>query len=625
MTSHSTSPAMSARTRYAVVAVLVISLLVGAGLIYLLAAQGGSSGEDVVDESPAPPVTHEPAPETTSAQATEEPTTTEPSPTPEREPTTAAALTVHPTATQTAIDVLDEGGTAADAAVAVAAVLSVIEPYYSNLIAGETAALYHDGGTGEIRSLEAVGTVGSDFDLDAYRSRGATGFGLYQSLVPGSWDGWITLLQEEGELELDRLLEPAITLARDGHPATAATATQIRSALESNALNAPAREIYVPGGNPVSAGGTIVQSDFADTLQGIADVYTSAGDREAGLSAARDHVYTGDLGQRLLDASREGGATFTAEDMASYSSRIVDPIRLDYAGHTVYQNPPASQGLTMLIALNILSGADLSAENADAADTAHTMIEAVKLAMADREAYIGDPAFTDVPVDELLDPAYGRRQLERIDLNTSANWPIEPGLDEDTTTFQIVDHDGNAIAVTTSTGYQFITAGDTGVMMNNRMRYMTATDSSSPNFLEPGKRVRYTGNPYMVTGEDGLRLLGGNIGGDSQAQVQTQHVVGVLNFGLTAPEAIARHRFVTQAQPGSIAPHNAPNRVRIETTTPGTVVDSLRQRGQDVNLTSGVGPFGYGSMIELIDGGREVSLGIEPRLETSTGQTSPPD
>ncbi|CAG7621235.1 gamma-glutamyltransferase family protein [Leucobacter soli] len=543
----------------------------------------------------------------------------------ERAPTPAAVITIHPEATAAALDALSEGGSAADAAFAAAAVLSVVEPHYSNLIGGETSALYFNSTAEDIQALEAVGPVGSRFDIDRYRSQGPASYGLHQALVPGAWDGWMVLLEAEGRMDLDRLLEPAIALARDGHEVTDLTASQLRDALGRGAVNDAAQAVYVPGGTPVAAGSTLVQADFAKTLQGIADAYAAEPERDGGIVAAREHVYSGKLGKRLLSAAREGGATFTAKDLAGYSAEFKEPLSIDYRGHTIYQSPPTTQGLTMLIALNILRNAKLSPKVADSAGTAHTLIEAMKLAMADREAYIGDPAFTDVPIRDLLDPDYGERQFARIDPERSHQWPIEPGLEDNTTTFQIVDHDGNAIAVTTSTGYQFVAAGDTGIMMNNRMRFMTAGDPSSPNFLEPGKRVRYTGNPYIVTDGSGVRLLGGNIGADTQSQAQTQQVVAVLDFGLSAKKAIARHRFVAYATPGSIVPHGANNNVAIEDTTPQRIITGLQRRGQNIYLTSGPsGAFGYGTMIEVRDGGAKFSLGTDPRFPTSTGKVRKP-
>lgn len=539
------------------------------------------------------------------------------------EPGVEAAVTIDPRATAAAMDVLADDGTAADAAFAAAAVLSVVEPYYSNIIGGETSAIHHDAETGETRSLEAVGVVGEDFSLDSYR--GGQPFGLDQVITPGAWSGWTLLLSERGQLGLDRLLEPAIGLAADGAEATAELSRQVRIALDTNAINGPARAIYAaPGGTPDGEGDVVVQDDFAATLRSLAEAYATAGERAEGLQAARDLVYEGALAERILAAARDGGATFTAADLAATEAVLRDTITLEHAGVTVHQNPPTSQGVTMLTALNTLAAADLGPDDADDPDTAHLVIEALKLAMADREAYVGDPEFTDVPVEELLDPAYGARQLERIDLDSSIDAPISGGLDN-TTTLQVVDRTGDAVTVTTSTGYQLVQAGDTGIMLNNRLRYMTATDPDSPNFLEPGKKVRYTGNPWMVTDDDGVRYLGGTIGGDTQAQVQAQHVLGVLDLGLSPEEAIARYRFVTQNTPGSIAPHGTPNQVRVEQSTPDAIVRSLRERGQNVSLQSGSGPFGAGTMIGIAPDRLSAELATEPRVPTSTGEARTPE
>lgn len=584
------------RTKLAVL-LSSVTLLVAGGVAF--AVVGG-------DDAPTPEASVAPPPESAEPEADH----------------VEAVATIDERATDAALAVLEDGGTAADAAVTAAAVLSVVEPYYSNVIGGETSALYYDAETSEVRSLEAVGPVGEDYDRSSYR--GGQPFGLDQTIVPAAWDGWMVLLAEHGELDLARLLEPAITLAREGHAATPELGRQVRAALQADAINGPARAIYVPGGSPVDAGDTIVQTDFADTLQGIVDVAEGAGDREAGIQAARDHVYRGDLADEIVGAVRDGGGTFTSDDMAGFEAQLLEPVTLEYEGAVVHQNPPPSQGLTMLTALNTIAQADLGPDDADDPATTHLLVEALKLAMADREEYVGDPEFTDVPVDALLEPEYGQRQLDRIDDGSSIDAPIDSTL-QNTTTFQVVDRFGDAVAVTTSTGYQLMAAGDTGIMVNNRIRYMTADDTSSPNFIEPGKKVRYTGNPYLVTTPDGsLRMLGGIIGGDTQAQVQTQNVVSVLTFGLDAAAAIARPRFVTQNTPGSIAPHSTPNQVRVEESTPGAVVSGLRERGQNVSLQSGRQPFGSGSMIIVGDDGRSADIGLDPRVPEASGVERPP-
>lgn len=536
------------------------------------------------------------------------------------EPHVEAAITVDPAATGAAMDVLAEGGTAADAAVAAAAVLSVVEPHYSNLIGAETSALWFDAEDEQVRSLDAVGTVGSEYDRGDYVGRGATSAGLYQSLVPGAWDGYMVLLAEEGSLGLDRLLQPAIDLATEGFEASADLAAQLAGYAGTASLNPAAASVYAPGGQPVRAGQTVVQEDFAATLRTISEAYTEAGDRESGLQAARDLVYEGAIADSLVDAIQSAGGYVTADDMAGYEAELVDAISVEYGDLTVHQAPPNTQGLTMLTALNTLGKADLSGGRADP-DVWQLMIESLKLALADREEFVGDPEFTDVPVDELLAPAYGESQLARIDLDSSMQWPISDGLNN-TTTFQVVDGEGNAAAVTTSTGFQLTAAGDTGVMLGSRMRYMEADDEGSPNYIRPGAKVRYTGNPWMATNAEGLSLLGGNIGGDTQAQVQTQHFLNIVEFGMTPAEAVAAPRFVSQAQPNSVAPHRVANDVRIEDGTPADVVASLRQRGQNLLPASGRGPFGTGSVIRIADDGQSAELGTDPRAGgTSTGDS----
>ena len=555
-------------------------------------------------------------PGATPARPAPTPTATEEPPAPHVE----AVITVDPAATEAAMDVLADGGTAADAAVTAAAVLSVVEPHYSNVIGAETSALWFDADDGEVRSLDAVGTVGSQYDRAEYVTRGAASAGLYQSLVPGAWAGHILLLEEEGVLGLDRLLQPAIDLATDGFEASADLAAQAARYAGGASLNAPAAAVYAPGGRPVRAGETVTQPDFAATLTDVVAAYEQAGDRDAGLQAARDLVYEGALADELVAAIQADGGYVTGEDMAGFEAELVEPISIEYDDLTVHQTPPNTQGLTMLTALNTLRTADLSGGRADP-DTWQLVIEALKLALADREAFVGDPAVNDVPVDELLDPAYGESQLGRIDLGSSMQWPISDGLNN-TTTFQVVDAEGNAVAVTTSTGFQLTAAADTGVMIGSRMRYMEANDADSPNFIRPGVKVRYTGNPWMATDADGLRLLGGNIGGDTQAQVQTQHFLNIVEFGMTPAEAVAAPRFVSQAQPNSVAPHRVPNTVRIEDGTPGAVISGLRSRGQNLEQLSGRGPFGTGSVIGIAPDGRSVELGTDPRAGgTSTGDS----
>lgn len=593
-----------------------IAVAVTAGCLAVVTActvEADRSDDDAA--SPAPPAGAGPDPsagEETTTPAEEAPT-----------PGAAAVVTAHPLATRAAIGVLDDGGTAADAAVAAAAVLSVVEPFYSHVLGGETSALYWDAESGTLESLEAVGPVGSDFERQSYLARGESGFGLYQSIVPAAWDGWMLLLEEQGRLGLGRILAPAIRAAR-GHSATALLAEQVGIALNNGGMNDAARAVFAPGGRAVQAGERVVQADLARTFEQLVAAYRGADGRDAGLEAARDLAYEGDLAERMLRALSSDGSPITAEDLASYEAEMVEPITLDWGdGVQIHQNPPPSQGITMLMALSVLR--DAGVEGPTDPDTVHTVVEALKLVMNDRNAYVGDPDFSDIPVQRLLSPGYAERQRARIDPGSARSGPLEGSLPgaENTTTFQIVDAEGDAVTATTSIGLQLITAGDTGITMNNRMRFMEATQESSPNYIEPGKQVRYTGNPYVVTRDDRLWFLGGVIGADTQAQVQTQHVLWRLVSGLGPREAVNAPRVVTQSHRNSIAPHAVSNQTRVETSMPGGVVDSLRSRGHSLDLTSGAGPFGYGSMIQVSPDGRRVVVATEPRSPTSTAATRP--
>ncbi|MVA77740.1 gamma-glutamyltransferase family protein [Auraticoccus sp. F435] len=544
-------------------------------------------------------------------------------------PTTAGvevALTVHPAATEAALDVLADGGSAADAAVAAAAVLSVVEPYFSNVIGGETSALHRDGETGRIQSLSGVGYVGEEYTVEDYRTRGETGYGLYQSLVPGAWGGWMLLLEEHGRLGLDRLLQPAVELAREGHPAGSDLAERLAISVEGGAVNAAAEEVYLPEGTPLREGETVVQRDFAETLTTLSESYTAAGDHDEGLRAARDALYEGPLAEQVVEAIQADGGYVTLADMARFEARLTEPLSLAWDEQvTVHQNPPPSQGLAMVAALNTLRTADLSGGPEDPA-AVHLQVEAMKLAMADREAYVGDPDLTRAPLEQVLSEEYGTAQLARIDPDAALAWPITDGVEEmtNTTTFQVVDASGDAVAVTTSTGFQLTAAGETGIMLNNRMRFMTADDPGSPNHLQPGKRVRYTGNPWMATRGEELWLLGGVIGVDTQPQVQTQHFIAVAEFGMTPAEAVAAPRLVTEFHPDSVAPHEVPNVLQVEGSLPDDVVRSLRDKGQEVVVDAPGAVFGYGSVVELAPGRRGAELGEDPRVETSTGEVRGP-
>ncbi len=532
----------------------------------------------------------------------------------------AAVVSQHTLATDAGLELLEAGGTAADAAVGVACALSVVEPWFSSALGGGTWALYYDVETEGVTSVDGVGPVGSEATPEDYEQRADT-HGMHQSSVPGAWDGWMLWLQEYGELALEEVLSPAITLARDGYPASPGMASWLDRRADRIAERPHARDIYERNGGLVSDGDTVYQHDMADTFEALAEVYAERRNegRHEAIQAARDQFYRGPIAEEIVEFSDEHGGYLTLPDFQEFEAELVEPVAIEYDDALrVYQNPPNSQGITQLLALNVLKGYDLGELDPDSADAVHVQAEAIKLAFADRYHHVGDPDRVDVPVAELLEDEYAASQRDRIDMDTALEWPIDTGFSETdadhTTTFHVVDGDGNAAAVTTSLGAQFLVIGDTGIHINNRMR-MLALDDDNPNQLTPGYKVRHTSNPYMATRDGRPYILGGNTGVDTQPQGQTQQFVHVAEFDLDAQAAIDRPRFETTAFPSTQYPYDVGNTLQMEEEFPSDVRDDLEERGHDVEVG---GSFGTANMI-VIDGDGEFQIGAESRSEVAEG------
>lgn len=546
------------------------------------------------------------------------------------EPGAAAVVSQHSLATAVGIDLLEAGGTAADAAVGVACALSVVEPWFSSVLGGGTWALYYEADNETVTSLDGVGPVGSKATADDYRSR-ANSAGTHQAIVPGAFDGWMQWLDRYGVLDVTAVLTPAIELARDGYPVSDEMARWLRIYASEIADRPAAAAIYMPDGDLLSAGDTVFQHDMADTFASIAAAADDAREagRSAAIDAARDYFYRGPIADAIVAFSDEHDGYLTQSDFHEFSASIVEPLSIAYDNEIrVLQNPPNSQGITQLLALNILKGFDLA--SMEPADAIHLQVEALKLAFADRHAHVGDPERVEIPVTELLDDAYATAQRDRIEMDRAQSWPIDSGIAESrasavdaghTTTFHIVDSAGNAAAVTTSLGAEFLVAGDTGVHLNNRMR-MVALDDDDPNRLTPGYKVRHTSNPYMALRNGRPFILGGNTGVDTQPQGQTQQFLHAVAFGRDAQTAVDQPRFVSTAFPSTQYPYRVTNRLQVESDFDDSVVDELANRGHDIQRGRGV--FGSANMLVVEADRSDIQVGAESRISTADGRTRDP-
>ncbi len=535
-----------------------------------------------------------------------------------------AAVTRDRNATLIGYRVLEEGGTAADAAFAIGVAISVSEPHFSHALGGGTWALYYDSVEDSVSAIDGVGPTGSLVDVEFFRDHQRnTYLGMHRVIVPGAWDAWMVILEQYGSMELDELLGPAITLAREGVAVTRSLAGFILQEEQHIRRFAETAEVFLPDGVPLGVGDTLYQHNLSDTLELIAETYRAARPegRSAALQAARAVYYRGPIGEAIVAYSKQHGGFLTTEDFAGFTAEIVDPISTNYRDITVYSPPPNSQGIAMLMALNILEGFDFSGYEPDHPYVVHRVVEATKLAKIDTWLSVGDPQFVDVPVDELLSSEYADRQRRRIDPGGVITWPTHGGSarNHDTTTFSVLDRWGNAAAVTTSIGSQFLIAGETGINLNQRMANMETTEGN-PNVIKPGKKVRHTVNPYMAFRDGSPFLLGGNTGFDTQPQGQIQQFLNVVEFEMSAQEAVSWPRYITHAFPSSTFPYEATNLLYLERGIAAQTRSALTAIGHTIggsaiignaNLTM-IGPFGA-----------TVTTGADPRGE-NLGLTGPP-
>jgi len=537
-----------------------------------------------------------------------------------------AVVSNHHLASEAGMAILDAGGTAADAAVAVAAVLTVVEPWFSSVLGGGTWALYYDAGQNQVTSLDGVGPNGSKVTVADYARRAGEA-GMHQANVPGAWDGWMLWLEQYGELSLGEVLAPAIRIAKEGYPASPDMISWLDRQREATLARPETARIYAPGGQLVREGDIVYQTDMAQTFEALVEAYNSAssGGHQARIQAARDYFYRGPIARAIVEFSDRHDGYLTLPDFNNFSAEIVEPLSIDYNDRIrVFQNPPNSQGITMLLALNILKNYDFSALFPDSPEAIHLQVEAMKLAFADRYYHVGDPRRVAVPVAALLSENHANSQRARINMNQALQWPIADGLidpmDPDvahTTTFHVLDGFGNGAAVTTSLGAQFFVVGETGIHINHRMRFL-ALDAGNPNQANPGYKVRHTSNPFMSFRDGRLHILGGNTGADTQTQGQVQQFIGVVEFGLSPQEAVSRPRFITTAFPSTVYSYQVRNNLQMETGFPADVLDDLRERGHDIVV--GEGTWGSANMIVVNEDGTDAEVGSDPRTATAFGE-----
>ena len=506
-------------------------------------------------------------------------------------------------------------------------------------------------------------------DVDWYLSRGKTlqGAGLDPAVVPGALHAALTVLEKWGTMSFETVSARAIEYARDGFPLRQSTADGVVRQLEFFKQWPDNQRYWLKAdGTPHQAGETIKLPTLARTLTRMVEAERAAKGRgrAAGIAAARDRFYKGDIAQEMVAFLQQHQAPFDASDFAEYFARIEAPASTTYRGYTVYKHGFSSQGPVMLQALNILETFDLAAMRHDSADYVHTVTEAMKLAYADRDTYYADTAFVQVPaegpaVEGLREGAGGADQPARARRGRSSpairwrttpkvkTWPFakyniadgtattagddaslvmsrgldSAGVSKDTTHMAVIDKAGNVFDATPSGGWVpgAVILGDTGIGMSVRGEQFWL-DKTRANQIRPRARPRYTLTPSLVF-KDGQPLMAlGTPGGDNQDQTILQAFLNIVEFWdrwyPNVHSALEWPRFQTLHFHGSFWPHDAGfNKLNLEATIPDDVFNELKARGHDVSRIRAFGMSGCATTVMIDPATKSRIAGADPRRD----------
>jgi gamma-glutamyltranspeptidase / glutathione hydrolase len=519
-----------------------------------------------------------------------------------------------PLAARAGVQMLERGGTAADAAIAANAALGLMEPAM-NGVGGDLFVIVYEAKTGKVHGLNASGWAPTGLTPEYIAARGGNGRmprrGIFTVTVPGAVAGWDALRTKFGKLDFATILAPTIRYAEEGFPVTQVIAGEWNGAREILAAEPNAAATYFVNGRPPREGEMFKNPDLASTLRRIAE-------------KGRDGYYKGPTADAILALSKEKGGTMTAADLSEFQPDWVTPLTTTYRGWTVYELPPNSQGIGALMMLNMMERYPLGDWGFHSTKALHVMMEAKKLAYADLLKYVADPKLAKIPVEEMLDRHTATARAQLIDM-TKARCDVAPAeyraVSEshggDTIYLTVIDKDGNIVSfiqsIYSSFGSGLVPKG-TGFALHNRGGLFTL-DPGRPNTLAPRKRPLHTIIPGFME-KDGTRIGFGIMGGWNQAQAHAQFVANIADYGMNIQEALEAGRFTKGNFEGCDFDIEGlvPAAVRAELTALGHKLTVRRPRS---------GTFGWGQAVMSTPNG--VHFGAsEPRHDGAAIPEAPP-
>jgi len=514
----------------------------------------------------------------------------------------------HPLATAAGLAVLKNGGNAVDAVVTMAGVLAVVRPHM-NGVGGDAFGIFYDGETGDVVGMNGSGRAGALATPSFFEQAGREsipGSGPLSVSVPGAVAAWDDALARFGTISLTEALAPGIGYARDGFPVSSRLASDIAGA--SRGLNEAALGLYLPGGSPPPVGSLLKNPALAATLERIA-------------KEGKDGFYRGEPAQAISGFLEREGGYLRVADFAAHETTWTAPIEGSYVDHRILVLPPNTQGMAQIALMEMAAEHDLAAMGHNTTDYLHTLIELKKLAFADRDRWVADPEFADIPIDDLLDEDYLRERAFKFGRDAAED--VAPGIEGpvstdpqqgdaddsgDTVYITAVDQWGNAVSWIQSLFASFgsgLLEPETGVVLQNRGGLFTL-DPNHPNVVAPGKRPYHTLTPLMALNQDGsLAFTLGTPGGDSQVQSLIQNVNNVFLIGITPQAALEEPRFRS---------YNS-LRVDFEDRIPTDVLSELGRRGHEPRVIHGwTATFGGAHMIRVEPSGT-LTVASDPRRE----------
>ncbi|WP_027582566.1 gamma-glutamyltransferase [Bradyrhizobium sp. Ai1a-2] len=502
--------------------------------------------------------------------------------------------TSHPEAALAAIDVMREGGTAVDAAIAASALLAVIEPQ-STGIGGDCFALVQPRGEGKITAYNGSGRAPMAATADWYLERKIHSVPLTSAhavSIPGAVDAWQTILNDHGKFGLDKLLQPAIKAAEEGYVVAPRIAFDWKNQFEKLKNGTNTERYLLPHGKPAVAGDVIRQPELGKTLRAIAKDGPKA-------------FYTGEIAEDMVRTLRSIGGLHTLDDFADHSTEVTAPIGTIYKGYDVWQCPPNGPGITMLVMLNILSRFDLTKFPALSVERFHLEAEAARIAYMMREQHIGDPRHAHVDVAGILAKEFADEYIKNIRMDRLLELPnVAPPMNPSTVYITVVDKDRNVCSFINSIAHSFgsaIVSNNTGILLQNRAGGFRI-QPGHPNCIAPGKRPLHTIIPSLVTKNGRAIMPFGVMGGQYQPVGQTHVLTNILDYGCDVQEAIDMPRGL-----------HYEGVYQLEDSVPAAIVEGLKKIGH--KTTRVVPPLGGGQAIWIDWDKATLTGGSDPRKD----------